>query len=220
MAYMNTSGTIIVSRTDYLAHHGIKGQKWGVRRYQNADGSYTAAGKRRLARQYTKDLNKLEQSQATKVARYASLQKLYTDADDHTEKAKYKNDTEKVKKYEDLKDKYLTLAADLVKRYPEDEKKLNNLLDKVKADENVVWRTYQREYMNYDPSLGDKLGLTRTYMYGDKSLRSAVDMYQEYDHAKGTGYRVKSATDKRKNSYKYNSQANKKRYERIPVHTE
>ena len=30
--------------TDYLAHHGIKGQKWGVRRFQNEDGSYTAAG--------------------------------------------------------------------------------------------------------------------------------------------------------------------------------
>lgn len=31
----------------YLQHHGIKGQKWGVRRFQNADGSYTAAGKKR-----------------------------------------------------------------------------------------------------------------------------------------------------------------------------
>lgn len=29
---------------DYLAHHGVKGQKWGVRRYQNADGSYTDEG--------------------------------------------------------------------------------------------------------------------------------------------------------------------------------
>lgn len=28
-----------------LIHHGIKGQKWGVRRYQNPDGSLTAAGK-------------------------------------------------------------------------------------------------------------------------------------------------------------------------------
>lgn len=34
-------------RDDYLAHHGIKGQKWGVRRYQNEDGSLTAAGKKR-----------------------------------------------------------------------------------------------------------------------------------------------------------------------------
>lgn len=31
----------------YLAHHGILGQKWGVRRFQNKDGSYTAAGKKR-----------------------------------------------------------------------------------------------------------------------------------------------------------------------------
>ena len=31
----------------YLAHHGIRGMKWGVRRFQNADGSYTSAGKSR-----------------------------------------------------------------------------------------------------------------------------------------------------------------------------
>lgn len=30
-----------------LYHHGIKGMKWGVRRYQNKDGSLTAAGKKR-----------------------------------------------------------------------------------------------------------------------------------------------------------------------------
>ena len=35
--------------TDELYHHGIKGQKWGLRRFQNSDGSYTDAGKRRRA---------------------------------------------------------------------------------------------------------------------------------------------------------------------------
>ncbi len=31
-----------------LYHHGVKGMKWGVRRYQNEDGSLTDAGRRRL----------------------------------------------------------------------------------------------------------------------------------------------------------------------------
>lgn len=30
-----------------LYHHGIKGQKWGIRRYQYADGTYTPAGRKR-----------------------------------------------------------------------------------------------------------------------------------------------------------------------------
>ena len=39
---------------DELCHYGIKGQKWGVRRFQNSDGSYTSEGKRR-AQQEKKD---------------------------------------------------------------------------------------------------------------------------------------------------------------------
>lgn len=34
---------------DILMHHGVKGQKWGVRRYQNPDGSLKAEGKKRYS---------------------------------------------------------------------------------------------------------------------------------------------------------------------------
>ena len=33
----------------YLAHHGIMGMKWGVRRYQNYDGTLTEAGKKHIS---------------------------------------------------------------------------------------------------------------------------------------------------------------------------
>ena len=33
----------------YIAHHGIVGMKWGVRRYQNKDGTLTNAGKTRYS---------------------------------------------------------------------------------------------------------------------------------------------------------------------------
>lgn len=39
--------TWICTRQNELAHHGIKGQKWGIRRFQNKDGSLTPAGKER-----------------------------------------------------------------------------------------------------------------------------------------------------------------------------
>lgn len=57
-----------------LYHHGIKGQKWGVRRYQNLDGTYTNEGKRRLQAgrnvrrniQYTRDKNDIVRSLSAK----------------------------------------------------------------------------------------------------------------------------------------------------------
>ena len=40
-------------RLDYVAHHGILGQKWGVRRFQNEDGTLTQQGKKHLG--YSKE---------------------------------------------------------------------------------------------------------------------------------------------------------------------
>ena len=45
---------MVINIQNELYHHGIKGQKWGVRRYQNADGSLTSAGRKKISKQYKK----------------------------------------------------------------------------------------------------------------------------------------------------------------------
>ena len=40
-------------------HYGVLGMKWGVRRYQNADGSLTAAGKKKISATYKKEADKV-----------------------------------------------------------------------------------------------------------------------------------------------------------------
>lgn len=60
-----------------LYHHGVKGQRWGVRRYQNKDGSLTSYGKKR----YAKELAKLE-AEKKRVRQYEQTAKKMSKLDD------------------------------------------------------------------------------------------------------------------------------------------
>ena len=62
-----------------LEHSGIKGMKWGVRRYQNADGTYTEEGKIRYGRMSKEDLiNRGTAKQVYRNRRKLSTQEINT----------------------------------------------------------------------------------------------------------------------------------------------
>lgn len=60
---------------EIIAHHGIKGMKWGVRRYQNADGSLTTAGKKRYADDANEDYKDAHSSKSISSMSDAELRK-------------------------------------------------------------------------------------------------------------------------------------------------
>lgn len=55
---------------EMLMHYGIKGQKWGIRRYQNEDGTRTAAGKKR--EQYNSNHEDYDKAHTTKSVKTMS----------------------------------------------------------------------------------------------------------------------------------------------------
>lgn len=71
---------IYIKYSDELYHHGIKGQRWGVRRYQNADGTLTTAGKakfgKKVARKYYR-INRLQRKaeRTNSFSDYRKIQK-------------------------------------------------------------------------------------------------------------------------------------------------
>ena len=113
-----------------LYHHGIKGQKWGVRRFQNEDGSLTGAGERRYyggsfkgslnrakakiysvnEKHYSKRGNKI-MANANKRAKEQMLKKA-DEAD--KEKQRLKNDPEYQKKVAERRKKAAIIAASTV----------------------------------------------------------------------------------------------------------
>ena len=118
---------------DYLAHWGVKGMRWGVRRYQNKDGTLTPAGQKRYNKEMTKlkaeekvlknkqktqaKINKLEEKrrsvneQKRNIGKKPGLNKSSDSADQQTGKKK---------SVKDMTDDELNAAvrrAELEKRY-------------------------------------------------------------------------------------------------------
>lgn len=82
---------------DELKHYGVIGMKWGIRRYQNKDGSYTKEGLRRLEKQEKKEAKDHDKAYKKAIKNPEKLDKYYDKlTDDEVKEVK--------KKYNDIMD--------------------------------------------------------------------------------------------------------------------
>ena len=71
-----------------LYHHGILGMKWGVRRYQNKDGTLTSKGKKHVKAQ-SKSVKDMSDDELRKKVNRLQMEKQYSDLNnDSTSKGK------------------------------------------------------------------------------------------------------------------------------------
>ena len=168
---------------EVLEHHGIRGQKWGIRRFQNKDGSLTSKGKSRYGE--TSDLYN-----AKKEARSAARQS-------RRERAKVDRDldraiTEPTSRVKEIRDyQYKTIAkksAELLKAEKRSKEKQQAYKDAKKAYNDAYEKN--RKEVKEKATFGEKL------IYNDATRNRAAKLmtkYKDMDYEKATAQAKKEA---------------------------
>ena len=151
----------------YLIHYGTLGQKWGVRKYQNEDGTWTEEGLRRRRKEQT-DLYKSIKKDVKKGKfntddyRYNSFVRSEIEKKDLYNLMKKRNKEQSSydkinKKYKEYEDKYRKVKNKYDKIYQEEidkelkNKKFKNENERYFAYEEARWRAedkYRDQYLN------------------------------------------------------------------------
>lgn len=132
---------------DDLEHYGILGMKWGIRRYENPDGSLTEAGKRRYAKYERKKQRVMQSGDAKKILKF---RKNLTDEEFDTAMARVaKTDALRYNANAAKHEKQEARAAEKAeKKQAKEQRKAEKLSEKQAKEANRVIKEQSKENAN------------------------------------------------------------------------
>ena len=128
----------------YLEHHGILGQKWGIRRFQNPDGTLTEAGKKRQAQydKLSKDVQKLNDKTWNNMRKLGDKNMVIAYGKEAEDYAKSRGNTI----YDTSKDRAFNKAEKLIekKNRMKIEDKFNDTLNELNKSHHNKWSVKEK----------------------------------------------------------------------------
>lgn len=166
-----------LAKEDYLAHHGIKGQKWGVRRFQNANGTWTNAGKERYGDAQPEKISRKEKRALKENEKRTEIEKRLKNA----KSAKEAEDALSEKIYYDLKRNQKILTRTINSVTGKNWQIADDLVKKLSIDTMVADGKNTRSTMTIGQKFVDALSGGNAQRYetsGYKKLGQAYDSYK------------------------------------------